>query len=197
VGPGSLPLQDIEALCALLRAINETIFSVGELSRHDWLLLQTRRKLMANLGKLAVAMLGILAYQNRDKIGDAIRSASRGTDPNNRQGGLLGQLSNGISGTALGDVLDRFRNAGAGTKVDSWVRQGANEPIEPADVESAIDEETLASLSLQTGLSRQELIERITQALPETIDKLTPNGDIPSFGTSSSDNLLDDVPPRS
>ena len=84
---------------------------------------------MANLGRLAIAMLGILAYQNRDKISDAIRGAGRGTDPNNPQGGLLDQLSKGVSGTALGDVLDRFRKAGAGAKVDSWVRQGPNEPI--------------------------------------------------------------------
>ncbi|TIX97737.1 MAG: hypothetical protein E5V17_00835, partial [Mesorhizobium sp.] len=30
------------------------------------------RKPMANLGRLAVAVLGILAYQNREKIGDLI-----------------------------------------------------------------------------------------------------------------------------
>jgi hypothetical protein len=30
---------------------------------------------MANLGKLAIAMLGVLAYQNRDRIGDMIRRA--------------------------------------------------------------------------------------------------------------------------
>ena len=149
---------------------------------------------MANLGRLAVAMLGILAYQNRDKIGDVIRSAGRGTDPNNPQGGLLDQVSKGVSGTALGDVLDRFRNAGAGTKVDSWVGQGANEPIEPEEVEAAIDDETLYSLSQQTGLSRDELVARITQALPEAVDKMTPNGEAPSAGASSSDNLLDDVP---
>ena len=149
---------------------------------------------MANLGRLAIAMLGILAYQNRNKIGDAIRSAGRGTDPNNPQGGLLDQVSKGVSGTALGDVLDRFRKSGAGSKVDSWVRQGPNEPIEARDVESAIDEETLASLSEQTGLSRQELIERITQALPETVDKLTPNGEMPVEGTKRTDTLLDDVP---
>ena len=73
---------------------------------------------MANLGRLAIAVLGLLAYQNRDKIGDMIRSAGRGTDPNNPQGGILDQISKGVSGTALGDVLDRFRNAGAGSKVE-------------------------------------------------------------------------------
>jgi uncharacterized protein YidB (DUF937 family) len=148
---------------------------------------------MANLGRLAVAVLGILAYQNRDKIGDAIRGVGRGTDPNSPQGGLMDQLSKGVSGTALGDVLERFRNAGAGAKVDSWVRKGPNEPIDTDEVESAIDDETLNSLSQQTGLSREELIERITRALPEAVDQMTPDGQIPSVG-SRRDTLLDDVP---
>ena len=148
---------------------------------------------MANLGRLAIAMLGILAYQNRDKIGDAIRGAGRGTDPNNPQGGLMDQLSKGVSGTALGDVLDRFRNAGAGAKVDSWVGQGPNEPIEAHEVESAIDEETLSSLSQQTGLSREELLARISHSLPVAVDQMTPTGEIPS-GTTKQDTLLDDVP---
>jgi uncharacterized protein YidB (DUF937 family) len=153
---------------------------------------------MANLGRLAIAMLGILAYQNRDKLRDMIRSAGQGNDPNNPQGGLLDQLSKGVSGTALGDILDRFRNSGAGSKVDSWIHQGANEPIEPQEVESAIDEETLSSLSQQTGLSREELIARITQALPEVIDKMTPNGELPTSGVTDNaePTLLDDVPPR-
>lgn len=151
---------------------------------------------MANLGRLAIAVLGILAYQNRDKIGDIIRGAGRGTDPNNPQGGLMDQLSKGVSGTPLGDLLDRFRNSGAGAKVDSWVRTGPNQPIETEEVESAIDDETLASLSEQTGLSREELIARITQALPEAVDKMTPNGELPSDHLSNSENLLDDVPPR-
>jgi uncharacterized protein YidB (DUF937 family) len=151
---------------------------------------------MANLGRLAIALLGILAYQNRDKIGEAIRGAGRGTDPNNPQDGLLDQVSKGVSGTALRDVLDRFRNSGSGSKVDSWVRKGPNEPVGTQDVESAIDEETLSALSQQTGLSRDELIARITQALPEAVDKMTPNGEMPSAAASGSDNLLDDVPPR-
>jgi len=41
-------------------------------------------------------------------------------------------------------------------------------------VEAAIDEDTLTSLSMQTGLSREELISRITRDLPEAINKMTP-----------------------
>ncbi|QND60616.1 YidB family protein [Mesorhizobium huakuii] len=148
---------------------------------------------MANLGRMAVAMLGILAYQNREKIGDLIRGAGN-TDPNNPQGGLLDQVSKNVSGTGFGDILDRFRNAGAGSKVDSWVSSGPNQPIEPKDVETAIDEDTLTSLSMQTGLSRDELIARITKDLPEAVDKLTPRGELPA--ASDEITLLDQVPPH-
>ncbi|ESZ52465.1 YidB family protein [Mesorhizobium sp. RSR565B] len=150
---------------------------------------------MANLGKLAIAMLGVLAYQNRDKIGDMIRGAGD-RNPNDPQGGILDQLSKGVSGTALGDILDRFRGAGAGSKVDSWVGTGPNEPIQPSDVEAAIDEDTLTSLSMQTGLSREELISRITRDLPEAVSKMTPAGELPVEAPKSSGEttLLDDVP---
>nr|WP_245265600.1 YidB family protein [Mesorhizobium sp. LSJC265A00] len=76
-------------------------------------------------------------------------------------------------------MLDRFRGAGAGSKVDSWVGTGPNEPIQPSEVEAAIDEDTLTSLSMQTGLSREELISRITRDLPEAVSKMTPTGELP------------------
>jgi uncharacterized protein YidB (DUF937 family) len=119
-------------------------------------------------------------------------------DPNDPQGGILDQLSKGVSGTALGDILDRFRGAGAGSKVDSWVGTGPNEPIQPSEVEAAIDNDTLTSLSMQTGLSRQELISRITRDLPDAVSKMTPSGQLPSEPTTRSDEttLLDDVPSR-
>ena len=156
---------------------------------------------MANLGRLAVALLGILAYQNRDKLGELVRGMSSGDDPNNNQadtsksGSLMDQLSKGVAGTPLGDLLERFRETGSGDKVNSWVRKGPNDPLAPQDVEAAIDENTLASLSQQTGLSREELISRITRTLPEAVDEMTPDGQLPPGKTRSGGNLLDDVPP--
>ena len=154
---------------------------------------------MANLGRLAVAVLGILAYQNRDKLAEVIRGTGTSSDPNKAQstqpgGGLMDQLARGVEGTPLGEILDRFRNVGAGSKVDLWVKKGPNEPLAPNEVEAAIDEETLQSLSEQTGLNREELITRITRVLPEAVDQMTPDGELPPDNRQSSDNLLDDVP---
>ena len=147
---------------------------------------------MANLGRLAIAALGILAYQNRDKLGELIRNGMRG-DPNDAQGALLDRIDESTSGTPLGDLLERFRATGAGQKVDSWIRQGPNEPLKEQEVEAAIDDETLSALSRQTGLTKEELLARLSTALPEAVDQLSPNGELPA---PAQPTLLDELPPR-
>lgn len=144
---------------------------------------------------LALALLGLLAYQNRDKIGDFVRRQTQPTSPNNPQGsgGVLGDL---ISGSGLRDVLDRFRNAGAGDQVDSWVGRGENRPVGRDQVERAIDPDTLEALSQQTGLTKDELIERIVRDLPAAVDKATPMGQLPPEDAADrGPDLLDDVSP--
>ncbi|WP_394891624.1 YidB family protein [Mesorhizobium sp. AaZ16] len=160
---------------------------------------------MANLGKVALAMLGILAYQNRDKIGELLRGSDRtGMDRENPQqadgGGLIEQITDTLgSGGGLADVLDRFRQSGSGEQADSWIRQGPNQPVDRQQVEAAIDPETINELSLQTGLSREELLERIAHDLPDAVDKMTPSGHLPDEAANAKPAepiLLDPVPPR-
>jgi uncharacterized protein YidB (DUF937 family) len=132
-----------------------------------------------DLGKVAVALLGLIAYNNRDKLGELIA----GRAPTDTNAGV------GTAG-GLGEILDRFRTAGAGDHVNSWVGKGANQPIRPEQVEKAIDPQTLKDLAEQTGLSHDELLDRLTRELPDAVDKLTPDGRMPVDGP----NLLDDVP---
>ncbi|MHA6642609.1 YidB family protein [Mesorhizobium sp. A623] len=132
-----------------------------------------------NLKNVAVALIGLLAYKNRDKLGELISGASS-TDPNG--GGLAGGLN---------DMLDRLRNAGAGDPVDSWVGTGPNKSVQRDQIEKAIDPDTLKELSAQTGLSIDELVERLTKDLPDAVDGLTPEGRMPSGDLNT---LLDNFP---
>ncbi|MGN6489005.1 MAG: YidB family protein [Devosia sp.] len=47
-------------------------------------------------------------------------------------------------------------------------------------MEQAIGSENLDELSSRTGLSRQDLLQRLATAIPETVDQMTPDGRMPS-----------------
>jgi uncharacterized protein YidB (DUF937 family) len=152
------------------------------------------------LGRLALALIGILAYRNRDKLGALLRGEPQtaggpaGTQP--QSGSILDDIANKFgAGDALRQVLDRFRAAGSGETVDSWVKQGPSQRIQPHEVEAAIDAETLDALSRQTGMSREELLRRLATELPDAVDKMTPEGHLPDEGPDAGEpTLLDDVP---
>lgn len=135
-----------------------------------------------------VALLGLLAvagYQNRDRIAEMLRGAGR-TGPRESQnglGGVLGNLGGAGAGTVLsgglGELLDRFKQSGQEKTAESWVKTGPNQPITPDQLEQALGSETLATLQAQTGLSRQEILNRLSRTLPEAVDKYTPDGRLP------------------
>jgi uncharacterized protein YidB (DUF937 family) len=86
-------------------------------------------------------------------------------------GGLLGGLS---------DLVQKFQNSGHGDIVNSWVGSGANAPIQPAQVGAALGQQTISDLARQSGLSEQQLLAQLALVLPGIVDKLSPNGRLPT-----------------
>ena len=139
-----------------------------------------------------LALLAMAGYQNRDKLADWLRTAQHKMDsPAQGPGagaGLPGNLGGLLAGKSLGDVLsnglrdliDSFKQAGQGETADSWVGHGPNKQIGPPDLEKAIGPDVLETLSQQTGLSREEILARLSRNLPEAVDKYTPQGRIPT-----------------
>ena len=96
-------------------------------------------------------------------------------------GGLLGGGSaGGLLSGGLGEIVDRFSQNGQGEKARSWVDSGPNADVAPNDLESVLGEDSINALQQQTGLSRSELLQRLSTVLPEAVDKMTPHGRIPS-----------------
>lgn len=100
-------------------------------------------------------------------------------------GGLLGGLlgggasAGGLVNGGLGELVDRFRQNGHGDVADSWVGPGANREVEPHDLERAIGPDVLDEIAAKTGLSRSELLSRLSKTLPSAVDQYTPNGKLP------------------
>ena len=84
-----------------------------------------------------------------------------------------------ISG-GLGDLLRQFQQNGHGETANSWVSQGPNKQISPGDLASALGADQINNLMSQSGLSRDELLNGLSQHLPGVIDHLTPNGRLPT-----------------
>lgn len=140
------------------------------------------------------ALLGLLAiagYQNRDKLAELVRGwqSNPGAPQSGGAGGATtGNLGGLLGGTSLGDLLsgglrdlvDRFSQKGQGEVADSWVNRGPNKQIAPSQLEQAIGPDVLETLTQHTGLSREELLSRLSKNLPEAVDKYTPEGRIPA-----------------
>ena len=140
------------------------------------------------------ALLGLLAvagYQNRDKLAEmlgGLGQSAPGAAGQTGIGGLLGQLRSSLDGASpggvlsggLGELVERFKRSGQSEIADSWVRQGPNKEIAPSQLEQAIGPEVLDTLSKQTGLSREELLARLSRELPDAVDKYTPQGRLPT-----------------
>ena len=153
------------------------------------------------------ALLGLLAvagFQNRDKISEILanrqsansasdrdgrgelpeKSSGRGTGRALRLDGLLGGFVGGagierLLGGGLSELADRFRQSGRAETVESWVGTGPNKDLTSADLSDALGPDTLAELSEQTGLSRDEVLARLTRELPGAVDQYTPQGRLP------------------
>lgn len=100
------------------------------------------------------------------------------------RGGLGGLLAGGAAGSVLSgglnDLLKQFQQKGHGDAVDSWVGTGPNKTIAPKELGQALGSDQVNALLAQTGMSREDLLGALSQYLPQVVDRLTPQGRLPT-----------------
>jgi uncharacterized protein YidB (DUF937 family) len=153
------------------------------------------------MSPITMAILGLLAYKAvKSFTGSQQPSPARaqpGVKPTSvnvpesggglsdlMKGGLGGLLAGGAAGSilsgGLNDLLKQFQQNGQGDAVDSWVGTGPNKTIAPKDLGNALGADKISTLSSQTGMSRDELLSALSQYLPQAVDRLTPQGRLPT-----------------
>jgi uncharacterized protein YidB (DUF937 family) len=96
-------------------------------------------------------------------------------------GGILGGAAAGtVLNGGLGGLLEQLQRGGQGDVARSWVGPGANKTISENDLASALGGDTLATLSDQTGMGRDDLLSGLSRYLPRFVDELTPDGRLPT-----------------
>ena len=80
----------------------------------------------------------------------------------------------------LGGLLDQFNKAGLGDQVKSWVGTGSNLPISADDITRALGHGPLGDFAAKAGISPDAASGQLASILPQLVDKLTPQGQMPN-----------------
>ena len=100
--------------------------------------------------------------------------------------GLLGGVVGAEMATVVNGLIEKhggiqgivaqLEQQGLGGTVRSWVGTGPNQPITADQVHQAFGSETVKQLAAKFGMSPEDLSAKLSQVLPQAIDKLTPGG---------------------
>lgn len=87
------------------------------------------------------------------------------------------QQSGGLEG-----LLGKLQAGGLGDAAQSWVGTGANQPVSADALGSALGPDLMGSLGGLLGGNGSQVSAVLAQVLPDLVDRLTPQGQVPSAG---------------
>jgi uncharacterized protein YidB (DUF937 family) len=99
-----------------------------------------------------------------------------------------GQQSPGMGGGmagGLGGLLSSFQGAGLGHIAQSWVGNGPNQSVSPQQLQSVFGEQQVQSMASQSGMAPTDFLSQLSQHLPNAVNGMTPNGQLPDEGSVS------------
>lgn len=91
-------------------------------------------------------------------------------------------------GAGLGGLMNSLQNAGMGEQLKSWIGTGENMPISGDQLTSALGSDKIADIAGKLGMPDSAVSGGLASMLPQIIDKLSPNGQLPD-----NHNMLQDA----
>jgi uncharacterized protein YidB (DUF937 family) len=125
-------------------------------------------------------------------LGSVLGGAAGGGGGGNAQllNVVLGMLGNDSAGGGLGGLLQKAQQAGLGDVVSSWVGTGQNMPVSADQLQSMLGGDTVSKMAQQAGVNPGDLLGQLSQMLPQVVDQLTPQGQVPQGGLGNVADLV-------
>lgn len=99
---------------------------------------------------------------------------------------VLGMLGGGGTaagaGAGLGGLVAAFEQGGLGHVIQSWISNGANLPISAEQLQQVLGNGQIGQIAHALGLDHGAAAGSLAQVLPEIVNHLTPNGQVPAGG---------------
>ncbi|CAM3195524.1 conserved hypothetical protein [Xenorhabdus nematophila ATCC 19061] len=80
----------------------------------------------------------------------------------------------GISG-----LMEKFSRQGLENTVHSWIGSGENLPVHADQLSAIFGSDTIQQLATKIGIDPNDAASLLSKHLPNLIDKVTPNGEVP------------------
>jgi uncharacterized protein YidB (DUF937 family) len=103
---------------------------------------------------------------------------------------LASMLGNGSQFGGLAGLLQQFQKAGLGDQAASWVSTGQNLPISPEQLMKVFGGDQMQQMASSVGLDTSAFGGQMSQMLPQVIDMMTPNGELPAAGADDPMAML-------
>ncbi len=90
--------------------------------------------------------------------------------------GLTGGGSDG--GFDIGSLLGKMQGSGMAEIAQSWLGDGDNAPVEDSHITEMFGADKISDFASQLGLSQEEAVGGLREALPEMVDKASSGGSL-------------------
>ncbi len=91
---------------------------------------------------------------------------------------VIGMISDPQSG-GLSGLVEKLAAGGLADQVSSWVGKGENLPISSEQLQAVLGSSFVQGLAEKFGINTADVAGSLTSLLPQVIDKLTPDGQVP------------------
>ena len=89
---------------------------------------------------------------------------------------VIGMLRNG----GLQKLIQGFQQKGLGAQAGSWVAPGDNARVSGSDMRVGLGEDEVRQFAEQAGLPEDEAADVLAAVVPQVVNGLTPDGQVPS-----------------
>lgn len=115
-----------------------------------------------------------------DQLAGQVMGSLGGQQDASAQGGAMGAVMALIERSGgVPALLQQLQQSGLGDQVASWIGTGANHAISGEQLSAALGSGQLADVAQQSGVDPSQLSGGLAALLPQVIDQLSPNGQLP------------------
>lgn len=113
-------------------------------------------------------------------LGGALGGAGGNGGGSNAMLDLVMQLLSNSGGSGgLSGLVQAFQDKGLGELIASWIGTGQNLPVSADQIKAVLGGGQLGQIADQLGMNESQAAGGLADLLPQVIDSLTPNGQMP------------------